>query len=53
MRVLPGMMVMGHFENWNFTTDHITFLGEKRKYMISFVRPIREYFLLWEIKLGV
>jgi hypothetical protein len=32
MRVLPGMMVMGHFENWNFTTDHITFLGEKRKY---------------------
>ena len=26
-RVLPGYSVTGDFDNWSFTTDHITFLG--------------------------
>lgn len=28
-RVLPGYSVSGDFDNWNFTTDHITYLGTK------------------------
>jgi hypothetical protein len=30
-RLLPGYSVSGDFDNWNFTTDHITFLGDKKK----------------------
>jgi hypothetical protein len=28
-RVLPGYSVTGDFDNWSFTTDHITYLGTK------------------------
>ena len=28
-RVLPGYSVTGDFDNWSFTTDHITYLGSK------------------------
>ncbi len=28
-RYLPGYTVSGDFENWNFSTNHITSLGEK------------------------
>ncbi len=28
-RYLPGYTVSGDFDNWNFSTDHITFLGDR------------------------
>jgi hypothetical protein len=28
-RLLPGYSVSGDFDNWNFSTDHITFLGDR------------------------
>lgn len=28
MRYLPGFYITGDFDNWSFTSDHITFLGE-------------------------
>jgi hypothetical protein len=30
-RYLPGYTITGDFENWSFTTDHITFLGDRTK----------------------
>lgn len=29
MRVLPGFTISGAFDNWSFSSDHVTFLGEK------------------------
>lgn len=28
-RYLPGYTVTGDFDNWNFSTDHITYLGDR------------------------
>lgn len=28
-RLLPGYSVTGDFDNWSFTTEHITFLGDR------------------------
>lgn len=28
-RYLPGYSVSGDFDNWNFTTDHITYIGDR------------------------
>ncbi len=30
-RLLPGYSVTGDFDNWNFSTEHITFLGDRTK----------------------
>lgn len=30
-RKLPGYSISGDLENWNFTTDHITFIGDRLK----------------------
>lgn len=30
-RHLPGYMVLGTFENWNFNSERISYLGEKEK----------------------
>lgn len=30
-RHLPGYTVMGDFENWNFNSERISFIGEKNK----------------------
>ncbi len=29
-RVLAGYSVSGDFDNWSFTTDHISYLGDKK-----------------------
>lgn len=31
MRYLPGFYITGDFDNWSFTSDHITYLGENDK----------------------
>ncbi len=30
-RNLPGFMVFGDLDNWHFTSEHISFLGERAK----------------------
>lgn len=30
-RYLPGYSVAGDFDNWNFGTEHVTYLGDKTK----------------------
>ncbi len=30
-RYLPGYTVTGDFDNWSFSTDHITYLGDRSK----------------------
>jgi len=30
LRILPGFSISGNFDNWNFTSDHISFLGDSK-----------------------
>lgn len=30
-RLLPGYSVQGDFDNWNFGTEHVTYIGDKTK----------------------
>lgn len=30
-RYLPGYSVCGEFDNWKFTTDHVSYLGDSKK----------------------
>lgn len=29
LRILPGFSISGDFDNWKFTSDHISYLGDK------------------------
>src|SRR3989344_619937 len=35
MRLLPGFSVAGGFDNWSFSTDHISYLGDGREDVTS------------------
>lgn len=42
LRVLPGFTVSGAFDNWSFSSDHITYLGDSEEIQQEFAEREEE-----------
>ena len=43
MRVLPGFTISGDFDNWHFTSDHISYLGDRKATNCGYEDEVERY----------